>query len=129
MTEVRTILVVEDEEMLAKAACLGLKKRGYQTYRVKTAEEAENILFSDKRIDAIWLDHYLLAGATGLDLLYNIRKDTRFDKLPIFVVTNSVGEDKVASYKLLNIEKYYVKAETKLSDIVQQIDNTFGGTR
>jgi CheY-like chemotaxis protein len=121
----RKILVVEDEASLRKAVSISLKKNGYEVLMATSSQEALDALNAAGQVDAIWLDHYLLNKETGLDFLKLMKKNEKWKSLPIFVVTNSVDDNKVRSYFLMGIEKYYVKAENSLDTIIEDIDCHF----
>jgi len=120
----KTILVVEDERALKAAVQLSLIKNGFDVLMASSATEAMNILKSDKQIDCVWLDHYLLGDDTGLDILYELKNSDDWKGIPVFAVTNSVGDDKVQSYELLGIEKYFVKSDSTLNQIISSIKET-----
>ncbi len=44
-----------------------------------------------------------------------------FNKIPIFVVSNTATPDKIQTYLQLGVTDYYVKAEKKLDEIVDEI--------
>jgi CheY-like chemotaxis protein len=117
----KTILVVEDEKGLQKAIETSLTKNGFDVVAVSSAHAAKTVLDSNQKVDAVWLDHYLLGNETGLDVLYDLRESKSRRDVPVFAVTNSVGDDKVASYELLGIEKYFIKSNTSLADIVGSV--------
>ena len=117
----KTILVVEDERALSEAIEKGLKKSSFNVITVSSASAAKEVLGSGTKIHGIWLDHYLLGKDTGLDLLYEIKGNNDWKNIPVFVVTNSVGDEKVATYELLSIEKYFVKSNNSLAEIVGSV--------
>jgi CheY-like chemotaxis protein len=120
-----TVLIVEDEAALRKAISIGLKRRGYEVLMATTAEEALNALMASKQVDAVWLDHYLLNNETGLDFLKKMKANEKWKNMPVFVVSNSVDDEKVRAYMVLGIEKYYVKAESSLDTIIEDLNNHF----
>jgi DNA-binding NtrC family response regulator len=120
-TKLKTILVVEDEKPLLDAICIKLKKSGFETVSARTVEQALNYLKDIVSIDVIWLDHYLLGEESGLDFLVKIKENKNFKNIPVFVVSNTASPDKVASYLRLGAVKFYVKAEKRLDDIINDI--------
>lgn len=117
----KTVLIVEDERPLRNAAEKNLMKAGIDALSASTADAAMDILDSGVGVDAIWLDHYLLGKETGLDFLCDLRSHNLYKDIPVFAVTNSVGDDKVDSYSLLGIEKYFIKSNSSLSEIVAAV--------
>lgn len=47
--------------------------------------------------------------------------DKKWRKIPIFIVSNTAGSDKLQSYMELGVDKYYVKDDYRLDQIVSDI--------
>lgn len=122
MTNDKVVLVVEDERPLMEAIKIKLEKNGFAVVTARSVEQAFSYLEDLERVDAVWLDHYLLGKEDGLDFVTKLKnKDGRWKNIPIFVVSNTASFDKVQSYIRLGINKYYVKAEHRLDEILQEI--------
>lgn len=117
----KTILVLEDERSLRSAIESSLAKNGFSVLTATNVGDALDIICSAARIDAVWLDHYLLGDRNGLDFLRAIRSKDELRTVPVFVVTNSVSDDKVTTYEVLGIEKYFVKSNNSLSEIISSV--------
>ena len=117
----KTILVLEDEESLAHAITKKLELSGFDVLAVRSVEEAwEKLKTHD--VSGVWLDHYLLGGETGLDFVVRLKEGTEVQKnLPIFVVSNTAGSDKVRSYLELGAKKFFTKSDYKLEQIIDSI--------
>lgn len=116
-----TILVVEDEIPLLNAVTKKLERSGFGVYGVRSVQEAKESLLKHK-VDAIWLDHYLVGRQSGLDLVTELKDEkSRFKKLPIFVVSNTATPDKVKSYIELKVTHYYTKSDVKLEKVIDEI--------
>ncbi len=118
------ILVVEDERPLAVAIRLKLESNGFDVVTARTARQAMDYLKEVPRIDLIWLDHYLLGKETGLDLVADIKERGDQRHIPIFVISNTASADKVQTYLQLGVEKYYVKSDHRLDEIIEDIRGT-----
>ena len=120
--DTKNILVVEDERPLLEAIRAKLEKSGFSVVTARTVEEAMNHLTDIKNIDVIWLDHYLLGKETGLDFVTKLKAhEGPWKHIPIFVVSNTAGPDKVQSYIRLGVHKYYTKADHRLDEIILEI--------
>jgi CheY-like chemotaxis protein len=117
----RTILVVEDEKPLLEAIHSKLETEGFSVVTARTAEQAYGLLEDIKKIDVIWLDHYLLGKENGLDIVIKIKDDKRYKNIPIFIVSNTASADKVKSYINLGVNKYYIKSNYRLDKIIEDI--------
>lgn len=121
----KTILVIEDELPLSEAIKTKLENNGFAVVTARTVEQALNYLRDLKHIDAIWLDHYLLGKEDGLDFVTKLKAhDGSWNKIPIFVVSNTASPDEVQKYIRLGITKYYVKAEYRLDEMISEIKSS-----
>jgi len=120
----KIILVVEGERPLAEAIRMKLEKNRFAVTTVRNVEQALNYLEELPRVDAIWLDHYLLGKEDGLDFVTKLKgENEKWNKIPVFVVSNTASPDKVQSYIRLGVNKYYVKAEHRLDEIIKEIQS------
>ncbi|EKE15725.1 MAG: Two component transcriptional regulator, winged helix family [uncultured bacterium] len=118
----KKILIVEDDEALLKAVVQKLKIKGYDIFMARSVSEADNI-FKSEKIDALWLDHYLVGKESGLDLVVKIREGKNNSNIPIFVVTNSSSNEKMRSYLKLGVKKYYIKVSVSLAQVIADIED------
>ena len=117
-----TILVIEDEEPILRVIIEKLSLHNFNTITAGTIEDALNTLQDEARIDAVWLDHYLPGGKSGIDFVRAIKKSVVWKHLPIFVVSNTAGKDKIKQYREMGITQYFVKVENHLGKIVEEIE-------
>ncbi|MFA6417317.1 MAG: response regulator [Patescibacteria group bacterium] len=117
----KTILVIEDERPLLEAIRTKLEKNNFSVVTARTAEQAYGLLEDLKKIDIIWLDHYLLGKENGLDIVTKLKGHEKYRKIPIFIVSNTASADKVKSYINLGINKYYTKSNYRLDQIIGDI--------
>lgn len=120
------ILVVEDEKPLLGAIKLKLEKRGFEVVSSRTIEQAKSYIEDLDRVDIIWLDHYLIGKGNGLDFIAWCKEvdNVKCKLIPIFVVSNTASDDKVATYMSLGAKKYYVKSNHKLDEIIDEISKS-----
>jgi len=115
------ILVVEDERPLQEAIKAKLTTEGFEVVTARAVREALNFLKDIKGIEVIWLDHYLLGQEDGLDFVAAVKANRVWNKIPIFVVSNTASPDKVQTYLRLGVHKYYTKADNRLDQIIKDI--------
>lgn len=122
MVTCNKIMVVEDEDMLLQAIVTKMNKMGIETVSCATGEQALDYLGSLEELpSAIWLDYYLKGGMDGLELLQNVKANEAWKNIPIVVVSNAASEDKVQNMLALGAERYLVKAEHRLDDMISTI--------
>ncbi len=121
----KVILIIEDEEALYKAIKKKLDNLGCNTLTARSVKQALDYLEEGVQVDAVWLDHYLLGGESGLDFVVKVKEpDSPWHNIPVFVISNSSSGDKVEAYLKLGVSKYYVKAEHSLTEIVEDLKKT-----
>lgn len=114
---------MEDEQPLLEAIKAKLEKGGFDVLTARSVEQAKNHVKDVENIDVIWLDHYLLGDENGLDFVAWCKMDgSTCKQVPIFVVSNTATDDKIKTYLHLGAEKYYVKAEKRLEDVIDDIN-------
>lgn len=122
--EKAVVLVVEDERPLSMAIAKKLGLIGFDVLTARTANQAMTYLEEVEKIDAIWLDHYLLGEDSGLDLVMKIKKKSKWSGIPVFVVSNTASPDKIKCYLELGVSKYYLKAECRIDDVAKEINRS-----
>ncbi|MDQ3099374.1 MAG: response regulator [bacterium] len=119
---IQEIMVVEDEAILLQAITTKLQKNNIKTVSCVGGKQALEYLENlDHLPDAIWLDYYL-KDMDGLGFAQELKKNEQWAKIPIIVVSNSASPDKVKNMLALGINKYILKAEYRLDDIVKLIE-------
>jgi len=116
-----TILVVEDELPLLQAIQMKLEKNGFGVVTARSVKQAKMYLEELKKVDVIWLDHYLIGEESGLDFVAEIKNSKKWKSIPIFVVSNTASAEKVKTYLALGVNQYYTKSNYKLEQIIAEI--------
>ncbi len=102
----KTILVLEDERTLAKAVRDALTTRGFEVVLVNNVHDGLEQLKNLGRVDAIWLDHYLLGSGNGVDFVIEIKSKKEWQTIPVFVVSNTASTTNIRSYIQLGVPNY-----------------------
>lgn len=117
----KTILVVEDETPLLKIIQDSLEKGGFHVIATQSVDEAIKRLEKGPAPDAVWLDHYL-PGRNGTELVTFMKKDeSPYKEIPIFLVSNTAGAEKIYNYITMGVRRYYVKSDHRLDKIVAEL--------
>jgi DNA-binding response OmpR family regulator len=118
-----SILVVEDNLGLQSLIVKKLEQHNFSVIVSQSVEKALELLAS-KKIEVVWLDHYLLGNKNGFDLVVDMKKDNSgYKNIPIFVVANSADNEKTNAYLRMGVEKYYLKSGVSLNNIIAEINN------
>lgn len=117
-----TIMVIEDETLLLQAISKKLTLAGFDVLSCSSGKQALDYLKNIERLPSIiWLDYYL-KDMNGLDVLNDIKKQKEWSKIPVFVVSNSASPSKVHAMLALGVKKYILKAEFRLDQIIEVIE-------
>ena len=113
----KKILIVEDEEPVARALQLKLQRYGIESEIVPDGREAL-LRLSKEKFDLITLD-LILPKMDGFDVLEEIRK--KGTPVPVWVVSNLGQEEDIQRAKKLGAIDYFVKSNMQLAQIVERI--------
>ena len=111
---VKKILIVEDEEPVAKAIQLKLEREGLSGVIARDGQEALEI-FSQGGFSLILLD-LILPKKTGFEVLREIRQ--KDSEVPVITVSNLSQEEDRAQALQLGANAYFVKSDTQLKSVV-----------
>lgn len=113
------ILIVEDEEFLAKMLSRALKDKKHEIILASSGEEALRKV--KEKPDFILLD-IMLPDVDGVEILKQIKTDKETKDIPIIVSTNLGGEDTVSKIVQAGGTEYIVKSDWSIDDIVKKIE-------
>jgi DNA-binding response OmpR family regulator len=119
--KVPTVLVVEDDELIAEAISEGLKRSG-----AKVSTAADGVEGLDKALkdhpDHIVLD-LMMPKKNGHEMLAELRQDTWGADVPVTVLTNATDNLDIYLATQHQNTNYAIKSSMKLEDIVKTIKN------
>lgn len=116
-----TIMVVEDENLLLQAITKKLKVSEMDVLSCASGQQAIDYLESlEEMPDAIWLDYYL-KDMNGLAFMQELKRNPKWENIPVLVVSNSASPDKVSNMLGLGAKRYILKAEYRLDEIIAMI--------
>ena len=114
----KTVLVVDDDQILNRAIARGLRNEGFNVISAHSAIEADEII-SRIRVDGIILDR-MMAGTDGLTFLCSIRN--RGNTTPVLMLTAMTGaENSIAG--LSSGADDYLGKPFQLRELVLRLNN------
>lgn len=116
----KTVLLVEDDKALNRAAAFKLEQKGHTVISTMRAEDAFEVLKDNPRIDIIWLD-LLLPGMNGIDFLRELRKQPQFKDKKVVICSVSGRGEAEKLLKELGAVDYLVKSDYDLSALVDKV--------
>jgi len=115
----KKILIIEDDQFLLDIYATKLKEEGFEVEGAVNGEVALKKL-EESQPDLILLD-IILPMKGGFDVLKEIKKDERFKKLPIIIISNLSRKEDMKKGLSMGAVKYLVKANYTPSQIVKEI--------
>lgn len=117
----KIILIIEDELLLLQAISKKLKINNFEVISYTMGRQAIDYLKNIEILpDVIWLDYYL-TDMNGLEFMKVIKDNKKWKDIPVMVVSNSASEEKINSLLDLGANKYILKAEERLDDIIKDM--------
>lgn len=119
----KTVLVVDDDDMLNRAIARGLRNEGFNVVSAPNAEDASETL-ARIRVDGIILDR-MMTGMDGLAFLRNLRGGG--DTTPVLMLTAMTGpENSIAG--LSGGANDYLGKPFQLRELVLRLNNILKNT-
>lgn len=121
----KSILLVEDDRFLRKAAEATLRRHGFI---VRTAADGEEALqrVRDEVPDLVLLD-LIMPKLQGFEVLRILKQDPATKQIPVVVLSN-LGQDSDVQQALQgSAAAYSIKANLSLQDLVTQVQRVLTG--
>ncbi len=118
----KIVFIVEDDAFLVKAYQVKLgKEEKVKVWLATDGKEALTFLEKDPP-DVVMLD-VMLPHVSGFEILEAIRKNEKWKKVPVLVLTNLGQPRDAQKCQELGVAEYIVKANTKINDIIEKVKN------
>ena len=121
MSDIKKVLVVEDEAALRLALVDKLTRAGFEVFEAKDGKSGLEMSLT-KKPDIILLD-LMMPGMDGLTMVDELNKLDGYNKIPLIVLTNSSGTDTIIDVIGRGINEYLVKSDWSINDIVLKVKN------
>jgi len=122
MSDVKKVLVVEDEQILLKTIQFTLKEAGYEVFVAMDGDEASKSI-KEHKPDIVLLD-ILLPKKNGLDVLREMRDFEPTKNIPVLLLTNLSDQESISEGVELGAQGYFVKSDMSLDEIATKVAET-----
>lgn len=121
------VLVVEDEEFLAKAIKDNLEAEGYA---VEVAGNADDALarIRESRPSLILCD-LLLPQKSGFHIIEEVKKNLEWKTIPIIMLTSLSGDVEIKKALHLGADDFFVKSQHTIEEVVKIAKEYMEGRR
>ena len=117
------IVIIEDDEILAKVIFAELTDAGFEVFQAFDGESGLALVHSH-RPDLVLLD-LILPKKLGLDVLAELKKSLDVKDIPVIILTLLGEDDDIKKGLRLGADDYIVKSEHSLGEIVEKVKNFF----
>lgn len=115
----KKILIIEDEKPLARALEIKLTHEGFEVFRLANGEGFSSMIKGNNF--SLIIADLIMPVYDGFTILETMKEHKI--KIPIFILTNLSQKEDEKKVMELGATKFFVKAETSLSKIVDYIKN------
>ncbi len=115
-----TILVVEDDEILASLAVSKFQKAGYEVIHAGDGKECLQILSGGKIPDLILLD-IIMPEVNGFDVLRALKRESRLKNIPVVIFSNYAQDQDLDTARSLGAVEFLVKSKMTLKEVVERV--------
>jgi len=115
-----SILLVEDDSFISGMYQTKLTNLGYQVELIDDGETAATRLKQDPLPDLVLLD-IVLPKKDGFEILEDLRREERTQKLPVILLTNLGQKPDVERGVKLGADDYIIKAHYTPTEVVEKI--------
>lgn len=118
------IVLVEDDEILAKVLYEELKEADFDVWHASDGEEGLKLVM-DKKPDLVLLD-ILLPKKQGFDVLEELKKSPVTSDIPVIVLTMLGRDEDIKKGLQLGANDYIVKSQHPVGEIIDKVKDFFG---
>ncbi|RMD83563.1 MAG: response regulator [Candidatus Dadabacteria bacterium] len=120
------VLVVDDDEMAARAVVKLLERRGFTMLTAPSGRKALEIL-GNTHVDVLVLD-VMMPEMTGLEVCQVLRSEARLSELPIIMLTGCDDFDTRAAAMKLGVSEFLCKPFAH-HELIERINNQLEARR
>ena len=115
----KKILLIEDDAGLRKPLTEKLSQEGFEVLEATDGDLGLELAFSEHP-DLILLD-IVMPNMDGIAMAKRLRDDRWGKDVPVIIISNLSGMEKVEEVLKIGIFDYLVKSDVSLADIVQKV--------
>lgn len=124
MSQSKTILLVEDDEMLHTMYTQKFTKEGYEV--LSAFNGAEGIQIAEEKKPAIILLDIIMPKMDGFVALKKLKKNDETKDIPVILLTNLGQEEDIRKGKELGATDYFIKANHTPQEVVEKVKEVIG---
>ena len=125
MTDIKKVMIVEDDEYISKVYEIKFAKEGIAISIARDGEEAVKKI-TDEVPDLILLD-LMIPKKDGFAVLEEIKKKPKLAKIPVIVLSNLGQAADIERVKKLGAKEFLVKVDHPIQDVINKVHGYLKG--
>ena len=121
------ILLVEDEQGLREIYGVRLYQEGYDIVTAANGEKALDV--AKRELPQLIISDVMMPRITGFDMLDILRSTPETKDIKIIMMTALSSEDQRRRGEQLGADRYLVKSQVGIEDLVRTVHDVLGDTR
>lgn len=119
-----SVLIVEDEEIVARMYKAGLSQSSFQVVLASNGEEALQKI--GEQIPDLVISDIMMPKMNGLELLKRIKADAKLKNLPVIIMSNLSTPEDIEMAKSLGAADYWVKRDIQPRELERRVMEILG---
>lgn len=119
----KILMFVEDEPDLIEICRVAFESANFLIQNISTGEEAleviKKLIKEEIEIPSVIILDILLPGISGMDILREIRKHEKFDKIPVIMFTNYSSDEFREEVRNTKNAEYVLKMDATPDQLVE----------
>ncbi len=120
----KSILIVEDDVVIARLLENRLKRSGYVVRVVRDGSEGLEAI-EKKKPDLVLLD-IVMPKVDGYMVLQELRDKKLLPELPVIVISNSGEPVEIKRIQAMGIRDYLIKVNMNPGEVLEKVNTVFG---
>lgn len=117
----KTLLVVDDQDVFRDPLCQALRTRGFRVLEASDGRAA--LAHTDRHRPDLALIDLRMPGMDGIDLIRNLRGGPATAAMPVILLTAQARREDIAMGSSLGIRDFLLKASFSMNDLVDRIES------
>ena len=123
------LFLIEDDEYLGRVYERAFRFAGFEVEIIRDGEEALRTLSNIDSVPVAVIMDIKMPKIGGFELLQAVRKDPRYNQVPIVMLTNSFTENEPKRFLDAGADLYLIKIEEQTKDVVQKVQEVINKGR
>lgn len=119
----KTVLIVEDEDIVARMYQAGLAHSSFQVTLARDGEEALTVMKA-KKPDLVLLD-IMMPKLNGIQVLERMKEDSELKSIPVIMMSNLSSPEDKAQALSKGASDYWVKRDVQPREIEKRVMEIF----